>query len=280
LHLQENNHYSFSNIFLSNRFAKKFYHCIDSFANRFYETCYRLYFLHYIIKLMEKQQFIILEDCQLLCNGLREWLKEENGYKVLMQTGNWNEFKRKVETRERTHVISSFQWILKHPGLQEFNDFFKEHPWVNVVCLDDGSPTFSSISLFDSTICGVINLTSNKEEFLWGVKNVVEGRFYISRRRSTVEPGPHENLDPEKARKDILLSQREEEVLNYISLGYSDKEIAEVLFLSRRTINGYRMTLLAKFGAKNSAHLARFAAERNFRVMEKNNYTDRVPSVC
>lgn len=229
---------------------------------------------------MEKQQFIILEDCQLLCSGLKEWLKEEKEYKVLMQTGDWEEFKGKAEIQERTNIISSFQWILKNPGLQEFNDFFKQHPSVNVVCLDDGSPTFSSISLFDSTICGVINLTSNKEEFLWGVKNVVEGRFYISRRRSTFEPGQHENLNQAQTPLDILLSPREEEILNYISLGYSDKEIGEILFLSKRTVNGYRMNLLSKMGAKNSAHLARFAAERNYRVMEKNSLIEKTSPVC
>ena len=221
---------------------------------------------------MEKQQFIILEDCPLLCNGIREWLKEDDAYKVLMQTGNWTEFKSKIVILHRTHVISSFQWILKNPGIQEFNNFFKQHPRVNVVCLDDGAPTFSSISLVDSTICGVINLTSNKEEFLWGLKNVVEGRFYISRRMSEFEPGQHENIDQQKSMLEIMLTKREEEILNYISLGYSDKEIGEILFLSKRTVNGYRTTLLAKLGAKNSAHLARFATERNYRLMGNSTF--------
>jgi DNA-binding NarL/FixJ family response regulator len=248
------------------------YYCIYSCTTVFHHYYYLLIYYLQLSRLMEKQQFIILEDCQLLCNGLRAWLKEENGYKVLMQTGDWTEFKNSVTIPPRTHIISSFQWILKHPGLEEFNDFFKRQPWVNVVCLDDGSPTFSAISLFDSSICGVINLTSSKEEFLWGVKNVVEGRFYISRRRSTVEPGPHENLGMNKENPSLTLSKREEEILNYISLGYSDKEIGEVLFLSKRTVNGYRTNLLFKLGAKNSAHLARFATERHYRFVEKSSY--------
>jgi DNA-binding NarL/FixJ family response regulator len=213
---------------------------------------------------MEKQRFIILEDCHILCNGLREWLKEGPGYQILYQTGNWTEFKTRSELHQGTNVISTFHWILKYPGLQEFNEFFKLHPLVNVVCLDDGSPTFSSISLMDSTICGVINLTSCKEEFLWGVKNIVEGRFYISRRMSTFEPGPQENLGCNNVSTDSL-TKREEEILNYISLGFSDKEISEAMFLSKRTICQYRANLIMKLGARNTAHLARFAVERNFR---------------
>jgi DNA-binding NarL/FixJ family response regulator len=221
---------------------------------------------------MEKQQFIILEDSKLLCNGLSEWLKEETGYRILLQTGNWTEFKSTVATQYHTNVISSFQWILKHPGLQEFNDFFRQYPWVNVVCLDDGSPKFSSISLVDSSICGVINLTSNKEEFLWGVKNVVEGRLYISRKKSTAVPGPHEGLNSRTILNETRLTQREEQILNYISLGHSDKEIGDLLFLSRRTINGYRSNLMIKLGARNSAHLTRFAIERNYRLTGERSY--------
>jgi DNA-binding NarL/FixJ family response regulator len=221
---------------------------------------------------MERQHFIILEDCKLLCNGLREWLKDDNNYKVLLQTGNWSEFKNKVDGSDRTNVISSFQWILKNPGLKEFNDFFKQHPWVTVVCLDDGSPTFSSISLVDSTICGVINLTSNKEEFLCGVKNVVEGKFSVSRTKGSIVPGPHETMIKNQGKPELNLSKREEEILDYISLGYSDKEIADVLSLSRRTVNGYRTNLLVKMKAKNSAHLARLAIERKYRLTDKNSY--------
>jgi two-component system, NarL family, response regulator NreC len=248
---------------------KWYYYCIyccTSSITLYYTNSTKLNYL----TSMEKQNFIILEDSQLLCNGLRTWLKEEDGYKVMMQTGDWTEFKQQVLARHRTHVISSFQWILKNPGLEEFNEFFKKCPWVVVVCLDDGSPTFSSISLVDSTICGVINLTSNKEEFLWGVKNVVEGRFYVSRKKSSATPGPHENLNEHAG--EIHLSKREEDILNYISLGYSDKEIGELLFLSKRTVNGYRTSLLQKFGAKNSAHLARFATERNYRYVGKSSY--------
>lgn len=221
---------------------------------------------------MERQHFIILEDSKLLVNGLREWLKDGNNYKVLMQTGNWSEFKDKIDDKHQTNVISSFQWILKNPGLEAFNEFFRQYPHVTVVCLDDGSPMFSSISLINSTICGVINLTSNKEEFLCGVKNVVEGKFSVSRTRGSVVPGPHENLLKNNGKPELQLSKREEEILDYISLGYSDKEIADVLALSRRTVNGYRTNLLVKMKAKNSAHLARLAIERKYQLTDKNSY--------
>jgi hypothetical protein len=143
---------------------------------------------------MEKKQFILLENNQLLCNGIRTWLNEDHKYQVMMQTGSWEVFMNKIASRPGVHVISSFQWILKNPGLDTFNAFFLSHPRVNVVCLDDGAPTFSSLSIFNSPISGVINLTSDKDEFLWGLRHVVEGRFFISRRKPAFEPISREEL--------------------------------------------------------------------------------------
>ena len=66
----------------------------------------------------------------------------------------------------------------------------------------------------------------------------------------------------------IILTNRESEVLKLISNGFSDKEIADLLHLSKRTVNGYRDNLLIKLGARNSPQLVRIAIERNFLLLE------------
>lgn len=56
-----------------------------------------------------------------------------------------------------------------------------------------------------------------------------------------------------------LLSEREIEVLRYICEGLSNQEIAERLFLSKRTVDKHRSNLLEKTGAKNTANLVMWA---------------------
>ena len=57
------------------------------------------------------------------------------------------------------------------------------------------------------------------------------------------------------------LSAREREILNLISEGLTNNEMAAKLFLSPKTIDSHRTNLLQKLGLKNTAALVRFAVE-------------------
>jgi DNA-binding NarL/FixJ family response regulator len=55
------------------------------------------------------------------------------------------------------------------------------------------------------------------------------------------------------------LSKREMEVLQLIASGKSDKEVADQLFISTKTVNTHKMNILDKLGLKNTAELVRYA---------------------
>ncbi len=59
------------------------------------------------------------------------------------------------------------------------------------------------------------------------------------------------------------LSEREQEVLFYICKGMSNHEIAEMLFLSKRTVDKHRENLLDKTKSKNTAGLVMYAVKNN-----------------
>ncbi len=55
------------------------------------------------------------------------------------------------------------------------------------------------------------------------------------------------------------LTNRESEILQLVSYGYSSQEIAQELYLSVETIKSHRKNMLSKFDARNMAHLVRVA---------------------
>lgn len=59
------------------------------------------------------------------------------------------------------------------------------------------------------------------------------------------------------------LTKREMEVLQLIASGKSDKEVAEQLFISTKTVNTHKMHILDKLGLKNTAELVRYAIKNN-----------------
>ena len=62
---------------------------------------------------------------------------------------------------------------------------------------------------------------------------------------------------------ELDLSEREIEVLQLISEGYTNMEIADKLFLSKRTVEGHRQSLITKVKVKNSAELIKFAVQHH-----------------
>ncbi len=66
-------------------------------------------------------------------------------------------------------------------------------------------------------------------------------------------------VGPEKAAD--MLSRREREILTLIVNGYTNSEIAALLYVSNRTVDTHRQNMLVKLGARNTAVLVRFAVE-------------------
>ena len=61
----------------------------------------------------------------------------------------------------------------------------------------------------------------------------------------------------------VLLSKRETEVLNLLCKGYANKEIADKLFISYRTVEGHKSRLIQKTGNTNSLGLILWAMKNN-----------------
>lgn len=64
--------------------------------------------------------------------------------------------------------------------------------------------------------------------------------------------------------QDIILTRREKEILSCIAQGFTNKELADRLFVSQHTIDSHRKNLLMKFKVQNTAALIAQAAKSGF----------------
>lgn len=112
---------------------------------------------------------------------------------------------------------------------------------------------------FEKGAHGFLNKNIDGEELVFALQRIYHEKPYIcqhmSRRlfnRVIKKPAPVQS--PE-----IEFSKRELEVLNLIAEGLTNKEIADKLFTSRRTVEGHRLSLLGKTGSRNTPSLIRYA---------------------
>lgn len=96
------------------------------------------------------------------------------------------------------------------------------------------------------------------KELIFAIQRVYQNEIFLSKE--------FQKLTNDKEGEDdiIILTKREEEVLRLIAGGKTNVEIGEQLFLSPKTIKGYRKDLLVKFNANNSVTLVKKAIELRF----------------
>lgn len=109
---------------------------------------------------------------------------------------------------------------------------------------------------------GYVVKRAAEEELMAAIQAVSRGDMYIHpalTRLLVKDLSP--SINPKKGALETL-TPRESEVMGYIVRGYTNRQIAEILFISMRTVEGHRASLLGKLGLKNRVELVAFS-EKN-----------------
>jgi DNA-binding NarL/FixJ family response regulator len=110
---------------------------------------------------------------------------------------------------------------------------------------------------------GFITKTSNKDELEFAINTVANGNNYFSQdllKKVVIKISKRDKLKEEEK---IKLTRREKEILKCICLGLSNKEIANKLYISPKTVDNHRTNLLSKTSSKNTASLVMCAIKNN-----------------
>ncbi|MEY5048878.1 MAG: hypothetical protein RLZZ175_2237 [Bacteroidota bacterium] len=172
-------------------------------------------------------------------------------------------------------------------GEELLNQVEKFEP--DVILLDGSMPKMDGITALKKILekypdTGIIMLTINEDtSFIqecvaagalsYLLKNVGQDELIatikkVAYGKSTFNPVINEMLikgqmDARKLKAEaIKVTRREKEILECLGKGLTTKQMADVLFLSSRTIESHRLRLLKKFNAQNSTDLIRIAVEK------------------
>jgi len=130
-------------------------------------------------------------------------------------------------------------------------------PELNVIALTMYGEEDYFIRMIYAGAKGFILKNSGIQEVEEAIQNVMAGSSYFSREIMNVLV---QNISKKKKTiKSEELSEREEEVLYHICRGLSNKEIANKLFISKRTVDKHRENILLKTNSKNTANLVMYA---------------------
>lgn len=119
-------------------------------------------------------------------------------------------------------------------------------------------------SALSSGASGYVLKQAANNELLSAIRVVMQGGTYLhSDHRSLLFSNEQEDRAPSQEKQDeqdyLRLSPREREIMRLIAMGYTNRQAAEELFLSEKTIETYKARLMAKLGLHSRTELVRYA---------------------
>ena len=149
-------------------------------------------------------------------------------------------------------------------GLEVCQKLNKDYPAVKVLALSMHNEESFVTEILKYGAQGYILKNTGKKELISAIETVFEGQSYFSEEvtETIMKSLVHQKSGNKKS--SILspkISRREKEVLELIVKEHTTQEIADTLFISLKTVESHRRSLLTKLGVRNTAGLVRVALE-------------------
>ncbi len=213
--------------------------------------------------MVEKRVNIALvDDHTLFRTGLRGLLSMREDFNVVADVGSGEEFLEVLPTLEVDVVFMDIS-MPGINGVETTRRALQQRPDLHVIALSmHGDDHFYKLML-ESGASGFLLKDSDIEEVYASVDAVSEGDSYFSEALlGSFTRNMSRIAIPEVSSEDAL-SDREVEILVEVCRGLSNQEIADKLFISKRTVDKHRANILEKTGCKNTANLVVYAIKNH-----------------
>lgn len=212
----------------------------------------------------------IVDDHKLLRKGIIELFNEEEHIMINMEASNGNELLELLEEKERQEFPDVVLLDIKMPvlnGIETLKILTSKFKSIRVIMLSMFDDTPFMIQAMKNGAKGFLLKNASPKELIEAVKTVYEKDVYINEELSQ---SLLQNIRNTKVRKvevperELQFSKMEELVLEFICQGLTNHQIAEKIFKSVRTVEGYRQKLLVRTKSSNTASLVAWAFRSGF----------------
>lgn len=208
-----------------------------------------------------KPSVVLVDDHVLLRNGLANLIRSFGEYDVLFEAGNGHDFIRQLRPRSLPDIVLLDINMPDMDGYETALWVKKHHPEIKILALSMYDTDNSIIRMLKNGVKGYILKDSDPAELKMALESVINKGFYYSEMVTGKLIHTINALDiPDHHTRHVFaLNDRELEFLKLACTECTYKEIAEQMYLSPRTIDGYRDTLFEKLNVKTRVGLVLYA---------------------
>jgi len=209
---------------------------------------------------MKTIDLFLVDDHEIFRKGLRLLLQEIPFVNIVGEASYGDEFLKNIEKTNPEVVFMD----IKMPGINGIETTKKAlaiNPDIKIIALSMYGDEEHLQAMLDAGAKGFLLKNASKEDLERSILSVMNGKNYFSEDLISLLASLYitQKQIKEAEKEAPKFSEREVEILDLICKGYTSIEIAEMLGLSNRTVDGHRAIMMEKVEAKNTVQLVTFA---------------------
>ena len=211
---------------------------------------------------MQKIKVLVVDDHTIVRDGICALLGLVGDIEVVGEAANGSEALKMVKELEPDVVLMDISMPIMD-GLEATRRICKEFPRIRVLVLTQYDDKEYVFPVIEAGASGFISKVAASSELASGIRYVYQGDSYLSPSvtRLLIEDYRHVGRqgihDPYER-----LTERERDVLKLVAEGYTNQEIADMLVVSPKTVEGHKTNLMAKLDIHNRIELVKYALRK------------------
>jgi DNA-binding NarL/FixJ family response regulator len=218
-----------------------------------------------------KKTVVIVDDHPLFREGLKSIIRRDTRYEIVGEAGNGHDAMQ-VIGEQRPDLVLLDVALPDKAGLELISEIKKVSSKTIIMIISMHSKVDYIVKAFKAGATGYVVKDSAAERLLQGIDAVLRDEYFLDSSVSHKVIEKLMELPKEEARITDrgydLLTSREQEILALLAEGLSAKEVAEKLFISPRTVENHRSSIMRKLDLHSNHELIRYAAKLGLIDME------------
>ena len=198
----------------------------------------------------------LVDDHQIVIDGLMSLLKGHEKFRFAFATTNPAEVMKKLEQHPVDILLTEIM-MPQLSGNALAKKIKEKFPAIKILALSmSGSGDLVNEMIRDADISGYVLKNIGKQELIKALEKIADGGIYFS---EEVVTELQQTNQRKKINEEVHLTGREIEITRLIEKEYSNKQIAEALFISERTVETHRKNIFRKTNTNSVIGLIKYA---------------------
>ena len=203
-------------------------------------------------------KIFIVDDHEIFRKGLKMVFARNKEMEIAGEAGSGEEFLRQMNNIDFDVVLMDIK-MKGMDGIETTQRALEKNPELKVLVLSTFGEEEFLHRMINAGAKGFLLKNVDKETLFGAIDLVYRGQNYYS--PELLPFFTKKFIDPKDSNDDPMLTKRELEVLQLVAEGLTNTEIAERLFISKRTVDTHKNNLISKTGSKNIVSLLIYAIQ-------------------